>query len=195
MRSRRGRPSQITSTPVEAQNEITVDVMDREKVDAEVMSIYSGLIMVEAKCIDATSQRGCQLADDHWQVLISLHQTLVHKHHDFYLASWHPSASLALKRLATSMPARLWKYGIRSFLELLRSHLPSSREYMRAFVYFAYPMMTLFLETVPRYQNTWIECLGDLGRYRMEIEYDDPYERSIWAGITHSWYNIAAIRT
>jgi len=26
----------------------------------------------------------------------------------------------------------------------------------------------------------------------MEAEDDDPYERSIWAGITHSWYCMAA---
>jgi len=157
------------------------------------MSIYSGLTMTEAKCIQTVaSQQRCQLTDEQWRALISFHQTLLYEHHNFYLASWHPSASPELKRLATTMPARLWRNALCSPLELLRCHLPSSREYMRTFIYFAYPMMTLFLETVPRYQDTWIECLGHLGIYRMEVENDDPYERSIWAGITQSWYCMAA---
>ena len=31
-------------------------------------------------------------------------------------------------------------------------------------------MMALLLETVPVFEDTWIECLGDLARYRMAIE-------------------------
>jgi hypothetical protein len=33
--------------------------------------------------------------------------------------------------------------------------------------------MTLLFETVPAFEETWIECFGDLGRYRMAIEDDD----------------------
>ncbi|TDZ38627.1 hypothetical protein C8035_v005804 [Colletotrichum spinosum] len=29
-----------------------------------------------------------------------------------------------------------------------------------------YSMMALLYETVPTFEDTWIECLGDLGRYR-----------------------------
>ena len=41
--------------------------------------------------------------------LIALHRTLLYEHHDFFLASQHPSASAALRRLATKydMPARM----------------------------------------------------------------------------------------
>lgn len=31
-------------------------------------------------------------------------------------------------------------------------------------------MIALIYETVPAFEDTWIECLGDLGRYRMAIE-------------------------
>ena len=41
------------------------------------------------------------------------------------------------------MPARMWKYGIHSFLELLRHSLPHSREHMLHFMHLAYCMMTL----------------------------------------------------
>jgi len=98
VRSRKGRLSQITA--------------DGEKVGTKAMSIYSDLIKVEAKCTEdgaksAASQRGCPLTGEHWQELISLHQSLLHEHHDFYLASWHPSASQGLKGLAAAMPNRL----------------------------------------------------------------------------------------
>lgn len=182
--------------------------ISQEQLAAEVKSIYSGLSMVEAKCIhvDAAQSAAIQNAEkggthivveEHWQALIALHRTLLHEHHDFFLASQHPSASPALKRLAAkySMPARMWKHGIHSFLELLRCRLPQSREYMRTFIYFAYHMMALLFETVPSFEDTWIECLGDLGRYRMAIEDDDPRERDSWAGISQSWYRMAADRS
>ncbi|KAI7356412.1 hypothetical protein KC336_g22208, partial [Hortaea werneckii] len=58
---------------------------------------------------------------------------------------------------------------------------------MLAFVYLTYQMMALLLETVPSFEDTWVECLGDLARYRMAIEEDrDLY--SHWAGVASSWY-------
>ncbi len=32
---------------------------------------------------------------------------------------------------------------------------------MLAFIYIAYPMMTLLYETVSTFEDTWIECLGE----------------------------------
>jgi hypothetical protein len=173
--------------------------ISQEQLASEVKSIYAGLTMVETKCIHvdraqaAAAQENSgpdnKLASDHWQALIALHRTLLHEHHDFFLASQHPSASPALRRLAAkySMPARMWKHGIHSFLELLRRRLPDSIDYMLAFIYLAYQMMALLYETVPAFEDTWIECLGDLGRYRMAIEDEDIRDRETWAGVARSW--------
>jgi hypothetical protein len=60
----------------------------------------------------------------------------------------------------------MWRHGIHSYLELLRQQLPDSLEHMLAFVYIAYAMMALLMESVPSFLETWIECLGDLARYR-----------------------------
>jgi hypothetical protein len=163
--------------------------------------------MVETKCIhvdraqslaaqDSGTDSKTNWAPDHWQALIALHRTLLHEHHDFFLASQHPSASPALRRLAAkySMPARMWKHGIHSFLELLRRQLPESIDYMLAFIYLAYQMMALLYETVPAFEETWIECLGDLGRYRMAIEDEDVRDRETWAAVARSWYSKAADR-
>jgi hypothetical protein len=66
--------------------------------------IYAGLVMVEIKCIEIDQQQSQtknKLSPEQWQALIALHRTLLHEHHDFFLASQHPSASPALRRLAT----------------------------------------------------------------------------------------------
>jgi len=59
---------------------------------------------------------------------------------------------------------------------------------MLAFIYLAYSMMTLLYETVPAFEETWIKCLGDIGRYRMAIEDDDIRDREVWTQVAHQWY-------
>ncbi|EWZ78025.1 hypothetical protein FOWG_17646 [Fusarium oxysporum f. sp. lycopersici MN25] len=138
-----------------------------------------------------------KLNNEQWQAMIALHRTLLHEHHDFFLTSQHPSASPALQRLASkySMPARMWRHGIQSFLELLRHRLPASREHMLTFLYLAFSMMALLCETVPAFEDTWIGCLGDLGRYRMAIENNDIREREVWVGVSRHWYSKASDRS
>ncbi len=174
--------------------------ISQEQLVAEVKGIYAGLVMVEAKCIEVdskqidTTQGQSKLSNEQFQALIALHRTLLHEHHDFFLASQHPSASPALRRLASkyAMPARMWRHGIHSFLELLRHRLPASLDHMLAFIYLAYSMVALLYETVPTFEDTWIECLGDLGRYRMAIEDDDIRDREVWTGVARFWYSKAA---
>jgi Est1 DNA/RNA binding domain len=182
--------------------------ISQEQLVAEVKGIYAGLVMVEGKCIqvdlkqaalarDAPPGSPPKLNNEQWQALIALHRTLLHEHHDFFLASQHPSATPAVKRLATkyAMPARLWRHGIHSFLELLRNRLPESLDHMLAFIYLAYSMMTLLFETVPAFEETWIECLGDLGRYRMAIEDDNIRDREVWTQVARQWYLKASDRS
>jgi hypothetical protein len=45
---------------------------------------------------------------------------------------------------------------------------------------------------VPAFEDTWIECLGDLARYRMAIEDEDLRDREVWSGVARYWYNKAA---
>ncbi|KAI0172886.1 hypothetical protein GGR52DRAFT_580520 [Hypoxylon sp. FL1284] len=172
--------------------------ISQEQLIAEVKGIYAGLVMVESKCIEVdnaqSSQSDTKLNNEQWQALIALHRTLLHEHHDFFLASQHPSASQALRRLASkyAMPARMWRHGIHSFLELLRHRLPHSLEHMLTFIYLAYSMMALLYETVPTFVDTWIECLGDLGRYRMAIEDEDVRDREVWTSVSRHWYSKAS---
>lgn len=75
----------------------------------------------------------------------------------------------------------MWKHGIHAFLEVLRHRRPHSQDYMLAFIYLAYQMIALLLETVPSFTDTWIECLGDLARYRMAIE-EEKEAHATWGG-------------
>ncbi len=104
----------------------------------------------------------------------------------------------------------MWRHGIHAFLEVLRHRLPDSLEHMLAFIYIAYSMMALLYETVHAFEDTWIECLGnftipnkyccyscmpslgDLGRYRMAIEDDEPRDREVWSNVAKFWYHKAS---
>ncbi|KXH55540.1 hypothetical protein CSAL01_07334 [Colletotrichum salicis] len=193
------RPAEFDNTEVMIKQPETRPI-SQEQLVAEVKGIYAGLVMVESKCIEvdnaqsSNNETNPKLNNEQWQALIALHRTLLHEHHDFFLASQHPSASPALRRLASkyAMPARMWRHGIHSFLELLRHRLPASLEHMLTFIYLAYSMMALLYETVPTFEDTWIECLGDLGRYRMAIEDDDLKDREVWTSVSRHWYSKAS---
>lgn len=89
------------------------------------------------------------------------------------------------------MPTRIWKLSIRNFLELPRQRPPESLR-MLIFIYLTYPMMALLYETVPSFEDTWMECLGDLSRYRMVIEDEGPRDCEVWSGVARFWYKKSA---
>ncbi|SCO54578.1 uncharacterized protein FFNC_15580 [Fusarium fujikuroi] len=82
--------------------------ISQDQLVAEVKGIYAGLVMVETKCIEvdnaqsSNTDANSKLNNEQWQALIALHRTLLHEHHDFFLASEHPSASPALRKLASN---------------------------------------------------------------------------------------------
>jgi hypothetical protein len=65
------------------------------------------------------------------------------------------------------------------FLELLHHRPPHSLEHLLTFIFLAYSVMALLYETVPAFEDTWIECLGDLGRYRMTIVDDNACDGEV----------------
>ncbi|CZS93418.1 uncharacterized protein RAG0_03732 [Rhynchosporium agropyri] len=46
-------------------------------------------------------------------------------------------------------------------------------------------------ETIPVFDDTWIECRGNLGQFRMAIENDDIRARDFWRRVTRNWYSTA----
>ncbi|RAL14239.1 uncharacterized protein BO97DRAFT_422670 [Aspergillus homomorphus CBS 101889] len=165
----------------------------------DIRATYSGLEMCENSVIAYDKQL---LAMDtlathlQLQVITDLHWTLMKEHHDFFLACANPQASPSVKSLPETymMPTRLWRHGIHDYLEMMRHHLPHSLEHMLSFIHLAYSMITTLLLEAPAYEETWMECLGDISRYRMATRTADMQESELWAGVAMTWYNRAADR-
>jgi len=153
--------------------------------------------MVEKKYIEILSQQEnlTNLQKQQWQAFVAVHRTLLNEHCDFFSSSYHPvTKGHGFRELPAryAMPARMWRHGIQTFLELLRHRLPESLEHMLSFIYDSYSITALLLETVLDLLETWIECLGDLARYRLAIEEADTRDREIWLNTARFWYNQAA---
>ena len=147
----------------------------QEQLVIEVKGIYAGLVMVEKKCVEIDRQQSSttkKLSNEQWQALIALHRTLLHEHHDFFLASQHPSASPALRHLATkyAMPSRMWDHGINGFLNILRHQMPGTAEHMLAYLNFAYSMLEDLSTQVPSLASEWVECVKGLNVYCKELQ-------------------------
>lgn len=84
-------------------------------------------------------------------------------------------------------------HGIYSLLELLRIRLPNSSDHMLAFIYLAYSMMTLLYETVPVFEEMWINYLSYVNMYRMKLG-DDIGDKKLWTQVARQWYLIASNR-
>ncbi|RDW74356.1 uncharacterized protein DSM5745_07018 [Aspergillus mulundensis] len=167
--------------------------LTEEELINDTQAIYAGLLMVEKRCIALTQHlTSTPLSEQDWQRIINTHHVLIEEHHDFLLII--QQGGPALQRLAEqySMPNRLWRVGIYGLLEFLRRRLPESLERMLAFLHQAYIQMTILVDLVPRFEDTWFECLGDLSRYHILVEEGDPREREAWAEIARYWYHKVA---
>lgn len=175
-------------------------IMSPQQLMSEVLGIYAAIETVERKCIAIDqgqmdrAAKHIKLSDHNWPALTAVHRTLLHEHYDFLIASQQPTALDQVKRMASErqMPLRLWRFGIHSYLEVLRLHLPESMDFMVNYIMIAYQMLALLFETVPTFEVVWTECLGDLARYRMAIENKDIRDRETWAGVAHHWYQKAS---
>jgi hypothetical protein len=104
--------------------------ISQEQLVAEVKAIYAGLALVESKCIEVDNNQSSQtdpvnkLNHVQWQALIALHRTLLHEHHDFFLASQHPSASLEPRRLAAKYDTLA--HIDKRIAEIIRETVPSA---------------------------------------------------------------------
>lgn len=59
---------------------------------------------------------------------------------------------------------------------------------MPSSVYLVYSIMAFLTESVPGFEETWIECLDDLARYRMAIEEVNTRDRKVWAAVAKMCY-------
>ncbi|KAH9204063.1 hypothetical protein DL95DRAFT_242724, partial [Leptodontidium sp. 2 PMI_412] len=102
-----------------------------------------------------------------WQTSIKLTQELLKISNQFFLVCGHHSASEDLRQLPLeNMPPRIWGSGIQPCLDLLRGHLPASRDHVQSIFSYAYAMVALWYEAGHPFEGTWIKYLGKLAEYR-----------------------------
>ncbi|KAH9203287.1 hypothetical protein DL95DRAFT_419168 [Leptodontidium sp. 2 PMI_412] len=88
------------------------------------------------------------------------------------------------------MPARIWGSGIQPCFELLRGHLPASRDHVQSIFSYAYAMVALRYEAGHSFEGTWIKYLGKLAEFRQEIE-DNGHDREVWTNVGWYWHSKA----
>jgi hypothetical protein len=178
----------------------STDELDSHSLDEHpeilLQTITMGIDKLEAECIHLDKDRAPLVQDpskksklnrDHWERLFATHQNLLWIIESLFLLSQHPSADPSLYSLASwNMIKRMWQNVIYPFLGILTRHLPDSF-YIRAFLDVVYSMMIVMHEKVPAFELTWIECLGDLGRWRMRIENDIALSKD-WREVSRAWY-------
>jgi hypothetical protein len=151
--------------------------ISQEQLNVKAKGIYAGLAMVEAKGIEVDNKHASKaisaprsspeasLNKELWQALIALHRTLLHEHHDFFLASQRPPASTALRKLTAkyAVPAQISNYSI------------TILDHMLAFRSLAYSMMPLLrgTSTSTADQSLWLKSKDLLVRNRMVIDDHD----------------------
>lgn len=181
-----------------------------ENCGPEVTATFEAVTKVEAKCVQVIDYlaphlvpslrrpygRSQSLNTYSWQTLIALHETLLYEYKDLMLGIQHPAASPGLGRLALecSMPARMWKHGCHSLLELLRRFLPITRDHMVRFISIAYRIYAALYKTVSQFSGTWAEVLGGLAKRRANIAGEDIEEHKYWQRKSQEWYTSAADR-
>ncbi|KAI3534620.1 hypothetical protein CABS02_13201 [Colletotrichum abscissum] len=136
------------------------------------------------------------LSHEPWEAIVARHYMLLCEYYDFLSTTQDYSASPKLRELASklAMPARLWEKGIRSLLDRLHGCLPESHDHMCTFIDLACFIMARVYRTVPAFESTWIEHLGDLGAYRIAMKDDHLQDREAWTSATRQWYSEASHR-
>ncbi|KAK1512247.1 hypothetical protein CABS01_16803 [Colletotrichum abscissum] len=167
---------------------------------SEVQAIHCKLVEAENQCnmtiVTQFSKTDPMLSHEPWEAIVARHYMLLCEYYDFLSTTQDYSASPKLRELASklAMPARLWEKGIRSLLDRLHGCLPESHDHMCTFIDLACFIMARVYRTVPAFESTWIEHLGDLGAYRIAMKDDHLQDREAWTSATRQWYSEASHR-
>lgn len=142
------------------------DVSSNTQPSIRLETFYLYLSELEADCKscqaefpkEARTNQQLIISNEQWCNIIQCYTNLFDWHYDFLITSQF-TATEPTRRLPTQYdtPTRLWKYGIHPFLKFLRKKLPISLDLLIAFTTFAYHSIALLLETVPQFEDAWIE--------------------------------------
>ncbi|KDQ59481.1 hypothetical protein JAAARDRAFT_126988 [Jaapia argillacea MUCL 33604] len=114
--------------------------------------------------------------NERWRKMVEDHKCLAEMMHNLLEISLAPSVPASLRNIPQkyNIIMRLWTHAFNKLLENLRRascRSPIAFEHLQEFIYYAYTFYTGLLEeqTLAAYRSNWLECLGDLARYRMVV--------------------------
>ncbi|KDQ62457.1 hypothetical protein JAAARDRAFT_54406 [Jaapia argillacea MUCL 33604] len=114
--------------------------------------------------------------NERWWKIVEDHKCLAKMMHNLLEISLVPSVPASLCNIPQkyNIIMRLWTHAFNKLLENLRRascRSPIAFKHLQEFIYYAYTFYTGLLEeqTLAAYRSNWLECLGDLARYRMVV--------------------------
>ncbi|OAP53994.1 hypothetical protein AYL99_11754 [Fonsecaea erecta] len=163
----------------------------------EVRAIYGRLVQAEVTCmgmVTKLSSSRSPISHEEWRSLIAAHKGLLNLHHDFFLASYHPNASVALhdKVREYDMPERMWSHGLWEFVQLIRNRLwesPDNIHIMIPYLNFVRAMLDALDNDIPPLRTTWAQCKAELARYMSLMQFDDPELRQRFQCVAFEEYS------
>ncbi|KAJ6045439.1 uncharacterized protein N7446_012303 [Penicillium canescens] len=180
----------------EFRDEMVTGTSEQTKLFLAAKEQYTRLVQCEKKCLWFEQNRASStvhLPNARWQRLITLHLILLYEHERFFLMCQHPSANPSIRDLPEkyAMPGRMWRYGIRSLLDILQQNLPQTLGYIIFFIETVSSILKQLVLTNSALGDSLFEQLGDLALYRAVVEKSD---RKDWEAIPRYWYQKAADR-
>lgn len=168
-------------------------VYDTNSIIGFLEEIYSKIMTFEvslsAKLEKLNASTSASPFDEHvWEGVASQQLQLIELYTDFIYHASLPSDMVATtKRLVRkyNIPVRLWKNGVSTFAEILKSRSPASDAVL---VRFSMHCMTLLMQLIaPGYdsRHVWMESLGDLA---LTCYYLDMRGCADWNTMVMYWY-------
>ncbi|KAK1981035.1 hypothetical protein LZ30DRAFT_100080 [Colletotrichum cereale] len=133
----------------------------------------------------ATSSTRVPASKSEWHDLIAPYQAL--------LIATKSGPISANEQVQCQAVLGVWEC-VQSFLEHLLELLPTSREGTLPLITTAQCCMDFLLEHLPCLKGFGLHCLGDLAKYRMEVEIE-PTSRKRWQEASKRWHEEAIKKT
>jgi hypothetical protein len=169
-----------------AQHCFSSNDVNKQERDIYTLDLELAGIWVEIKKLPPS-----EIPQLRWTDLTLKHKLLLCKCYDFLQAANHPSMHQRMSGCVNFILKRVIERLLIPLRDNLRDNLPSSGEHLSMFHEFAYHLIARLLERIPTFKATWLEALGVLSGYRMDIETDNN-DREAYRNLARYWYTKAA---
>ena len=149
-------------------------IWTQQQLFTHAIAIFEDLEAREAHCINKSSNLimdNEMLKPGEWIQHIACHRNLPDTYYDICLVIWHPNAPQAIRKMTTihRLEERISKRAIQCFIEGMLRHLPASKEYLLAFLWDVYDILTTLLDALPYLCPTSRTTLQFVSKWQHEL--------------------------